>query len=74
MAIKGLESLSKIVKATDPELSFNILEIGAVPLDGEEERFYSLLELFPGSRISGLEVDEKLCMDLNSNSGSVSSF
>jgi hypothetical protein len=40
-----------------PGLSFEILEIGAVPLGGAPEPFHRLLDDFPGSRIHAFELD-----------------
>ena len=48
-----------------PEMSFTILEIGAVPLDGEPEPFHALLDFFPASKVIAFEVDEKVCDELN---------
>jgi len=49
------------------EFSFSILEVGARPLSINPERFYQLLEIFPDSVISAIEVDEKVCEELNKN-------
>jgi len=65
-----IEILGNIVKKYSPNLSFSIFEIGAVPLNGEQEPFYKLAEIFPKSKISAFEVDEALCADLNSKSSS----
>ncbi len=57
--------LGEIVREAAGPLSFTILEIGALPLDGEEEPFSQLLNIFPGSRIIAFEVDATLCEELN---------
>jgi len=62
--------LANLVKKYSPDLSFSIFEIGAVPVDGEQEPFYKLAEIFPKSKISAFEVDEVLCADLNNKSNS----
>jgi FkbM family methyltransferase len=46
-------------------LAFNMLEVGALPLDNTPERFHQLLEVFPSSRVSALEIDPALCEKLN---------
>ncbi len=46
-------------------LKFNILEIGAREIHAEEEPFYRLLTLFPGSSIAAFEPDEALCARQN---------
>lgn len=63
-----LAKLAKLILKCDAALRFNILEIGAVPLGGEPEPFYQLLDLFPGSQITAFEVDKELCDKLNKTS------
>src|SRR3989344_3894707 len=60
------EALVRIVHRTANSLTFNIMEIGALPLGKNPEPFYSLIRSFPGSHINALEVDPELCMRLNS--------
>ena len=48
-------------RAVMPDLRFEILEIGAVPLEGDAEPFHRLLADFPGSRIHAFELDPKSC-------------
>lgn len=60
------EALVRIVRRTANLLTFNIMEIGALPLEGNPEPFHSLIRSFPGSRINAFEVDPELCMRLNS--------
>lgn len=58
------EALVRIVRQASNTLTFNILEIGALPL-GQPEPFHSLIPLFPGTRIDAFEVDPDLCEKLN---------
>jgi FkbM family methyltransferase len=44
-----------------PKFSFQILEIGAVPLTGTSEPFHRLLDDFAGSRIHAFELDPGSC-------------
>lgn len=60
-----LNKLANIIKDNNIELSFTLLEIGGVPLGGEEEPFYKLLDLFPTSKVIAFEVDKDLCEKLN---------
>ncbi len=46
-------------------LKFNIFEVGARAIHAEEEPFYRLLTLFPGSSIAAFEPDEALCTRQN---------
>ena len=62
----SLDKVSAFVRAAFPELTFNMLEIGARPL-GENERFYQVMDQFPGSRLIGFEVDDRLCAEMNRN-------
>ena len=63
-----IESLCKIVSSTSKDISFSILEIGALPLQGQPEVFHQLLDFFPNSQIIAFEVDHKLCEKLNKDS------
>jgi len=63
-----IEMLGKLVCQLSPNLSFTMLEIGALPIDGQEEPFHKLLDIFPKSRVIAFEVDEVLCRDLNEKS------
>lgn len=45
---------------------FNMVDVGALP--AEPERFYSLVERFPGSKVHAFEVDAQLCHRLNAES------
>lgn len=44
-----LGKLAKLIAEFDKSIKFSMLEIGGAPLDGQEEPFYQLLDLFPGS-------------------------
>jgi len=65
---KKIEKLGEIVREADSTLSFTILEIGAVPLEGAAEPFHQLLDIFPESQILAFELDETLCAELNQKS------
>lgn len=56
--------LSKIREQL-PDLTFEILEIGAVHLTSEPEPFYRLLDDFPGSRVHAFELDPASCEALS---------
>src|SRR5438132_14207280 len=58
--------LSAILKANGHDLAFNVLDIGALPLEGETEPYHQLLAAFPSSRLSGFELDARLCAEVNS--------
>ncbi|HEX2826750.1 MAG TPA: FkbM family methyltransferase [Burkholderiales bacterium] len=58
---------SVLSELLDYSLSFSVLEIGARPVGGEREPFHALLDLFPASRMSALEIDPALCDELNRN-------
>lgn len=60
--------LAELIRRHDDSLTFTIMEIGAVPLEGSPEPFHQLLELFPGSQILAFEVDKDLCTELNRES------
>ena len=63
-----LAQLKQIVCEVEKDLSFTILEIGALPIEGQPEPFHHLLDVFPQSKIFAFEVDESLCENLNQNS------
>ena len=52
----ALSILTEIIKQRNIELSFNIIEIGAVQLSENKEPFYQLLDYFPSSKIIGFEL------------------
>ncbi|MEA3417404.1 MAG: FkbM family methyltransferase [Thermodesulfobacteriota bacterium] len=55
--------LESILREAGYDLSFTILEIGALPMG--EEPFHKLLKEYPSSRILAFEVDPVLCAELN---------
>jgi len=57
--------LSDIIKKNNIDLSFNIVEIGAVQLSENKEPFYELLDYFPSSKIIGFELEEDMCEKMN---------
>ena len=59
--------LSEIIKKNNIDLSFNIVEIGAVQLSENPEPFYQLLDYFPSSRIIGFELEKDMCEKMNAN-------
>jgi len=61
------ETLAPIMRRTERPLTFNVLEIGAAPLEGSPEPFHQLIHLFPGSHINAFEVDPEQCRILNEN-------
>jgi len=63
-----LKKLAELILKHEKSLTFTVLEVGAVPLGGEPEPFYQLLDIFPGSQIIAFEVDKELCEKLNKTS------
>ena len=57
--------VGETIRKAEPGLSFTILEIGALPLEGQKEPFHQLLDIFPESRIIAFEVEKNLCEKLN---------
>lgn len=61
-----LETLATLVRDQDPQLRFTLLNVGAVPLGEQQaEPFYSLIDLFPGTRVIGFELEESVCNAMN---------
>lgn len=60
-----IRSVAEIIKQVEGTPTFTIFEIGALPLEGQAEPFYQLLDIFPGSQIVSFEVDGNLCEQLN---------
>ena len=61
-----LESLAVLVLGQDPTLRFTVLEVGALPLESQQaEPFYQLIDLFPGSRVIGFELEAAVCAAMN---------
>lgn len=63
-----LKKLADLILKHEESLTYTMLEIGAVPLEGTTETFYQLLDYFPGSRVLAFEVDKDLCEKLNRTS------
>ncbi|MBI9087700.1 MAG: FkbM family methyltransferase [Desulfobacterium sp.] len=62
------DTLYNAVREVSPSLSFTILEIGALPIEGEIEPFHRLIDFFPESTLIAFEVDKELCKELNAKS------
>ena len=62
---KMLEVTAEIIKQIDKDISFTLLEVGAVQLLNEKEPFYDLLDYFPSSQIIGFEIEKEICDYLN---------
>ena len=62
-----IEILAEIIKQNNIDLSFNIIEIGAVQITDTQEPFYQLLNYFPSSNIIGFELEEEVCSKMNAN-------
>jgi hypothetical protein len=60
-----LEKLSALLLQADPSIKLTILEIGALQIQGEAEPFYKLIDLLPGSKVIGFEVDDAVCEQMN---------
>ncbi len=60
-----LKRLADMILTQDDSVTFTILEIGGMPLEGETEPFHQLVDLFPGSRVLAFEVDKNVCERLN---------
>lgn len=63
---ESLKVLCQGVYEYNSNLTFNILEIGALPLGSKEEPFYQVVKQFPGSKLIAFEVEKELCDELNS--------
>jgi FkbM family methyltransferase len=64
----ALNLLVEFIKQTDINISFTIIEIGALKLNKEKESFYELLDYFPSSKIIGFEIEKEVCEKMNSES------
>jgi len=64
----NLVKLCEIIKNSNTEIIFTIVEIGALRLRGHSEPFYELLDYYPSSKILGFELDKEVCEKMNSNS------
>ena len=65
---KPLLELVNIIKKTNIDLSFKIIEIGALQIQDQKEPFYELLDHFPSSKIIGFEIEKDVCEKMNANS------
>ena len=65
---KKLSALGQLVNEIAPPVTFRMMEIGALPITSEQEPFYQLLDLFPGSEIIAFEIEKKVCDELNARS------
>jgi FkbM family methyltransferase len=63
-----LEKLAKLIAGHDESIKFSMLEIGGAPMGGPQEPFYQILDLFPGSKVTAFEVDNKVCEEVNRTS------
>ena len=63
---KALSTLSALLKETHIDLSFKIIEVGALKIQNKEEPFYELLDYFPNSKIIGFEIEKEVCEKMNS--------
>ena len=57
--------LAKLLAAAQHDLSFKLLDVGARPVREGREPFHDLLDIFPSSRLSALEIDPAVCEKLN---------
>ena len=64
----ALNLLVEFIKQTGTNISFTIIEIGALKLNKEKESFYELLDYFPSSKIIGFEIEKDVCEKMNSES------
>lgn len=62
-----LSTLAAVLRDAQWELQFTILDVGAREIHGNQEPFYRLLSLFPGSRVIAVEPDEALCRTQNAS-------
>ncbi len=62
---RKIKILGEAVRDVDSNLSFTILEVGALQVEEQAETFHQLLDIFPESQIIAFEVDEALCEELN---------
>lgn len=61
-----IKILTEIIKQNGIDLTFNLIEIGAIQTSDRQEPFYQLLDHFPSSKIIGFELDEEVCSKMNS--------
>jgi FkbM family methyltransferase len=61
-----LKSLARMIQEVNPALTFSLFEIGSRAVTSHPEPFYEILDLFPGSRAFGFEIESELCDKMNS--------
>jgi FkbM family methyltransferase len=66
---KILQVTVDLIKNTNIDVNFTLIEIGAVQLSTEKEPFYQLLDHFPSSKIIGFEIDKETCSEMNLSAG-----
>ncbi len=57
--------LAPLLKANGVDLALSMVNIGALPLKGEEEPYWQLLDEFPAAKVAAVELDAHLCDELN---------
>lgn len=62
---RKLEKFFELIKKSNESLKFEMVEIGAHPHGTQKERFHTLLDFFPESKIHAFEVDKNQCNKLN---------
>jgi FkbM family methyltransferase len=62
-----LDTVASVLRDAQWELEFTILDIGAREIHENQEPFYRLLSVFPGSRVVAFEPDEALCKTQNAS-------
>ena len=55
--LRQLKEFARVIKRYEKNIRFTMLEIGAAIVEEGREPFYGLLDIFPGSRIIGFEVE-----------------
>lgn len=64
---KIFQITTELIKSTNIDIKFKLIEIGARQLSIKREPFYKLLDHFPSSKIIGFEIDEETCNIMNSS-------
>ena len=63
---KLLKNTANVVRTVKYDISFTMIEVGALQVGENPEPFYELLDYFPDSKIIGFELDEYICNEMNS--------
>ncbi|TNC81463.1 MAG: hypothetical protein C9356_09035 [Oleiphilus sp.] len=63
-----LAELSRELLRHSPQLNFNAIEVGAMPIPGHPEPIHALLNLFKDSTLYAFEPDQEMCEQLNASS------